>query len=321
MNNAWIICKKEIKDFLRDRFLLILFVFLSLIMVISVGVSAAEFRTKLADYNQYIAALKSAGSHIPPQPQLFALQLLRGSIEYLELVGALFAVIIGYGMIAKERYRGTLQLLFSRPVSSSTLAAGKVLALATFWLFTIGSVFAVMTISLLVIGNAPLHSIDIGRLAIAAGLAWVYLLFWSCLAIGLASITKNLSSALIISMALWLVVVLILPQIGDTMDPDNQVPGGLFKSLQVDKAHEKAVIDHFSGYETTRNIVEVSSITKQFERPAFAILGTNATYNQKSIKFVALRLWPNALTLLIGTIVSVYFALRISTKKTLLRKE
>jgi ABC-2 type transport system permease protein len=308
-------------DFLRDRFMLVLFVFLAFIMVISVGVSSADFRSKIADYNQYVSALKAAGSAFPPQPQLFPLQLLRGSIEYLELIGALFAVIIGYGMVAKEKYRGTLQLLFSRPISPSTLAAGKVTALALLWLVTVIGVFVIITASLIVIGNAPLHGVDIGRLAITAGLAWVYLLFWSCLAMGVAALAKNLSTALIVTLAIWLVFVLILPQIGDTMDPDNQVPGGLFKSLQVDKAHEKAVTAHFTGYESARNYLEVVSVTKQFERPAFAILGTNASYNQKSIKFVALRLWPNVLSLVLSTIAAVYFAVRMTTKQRLLRKE
>ena len=92
-----------------------------------------------------------------------------------------------------------------------------------------------------------------------------------------------------------------MPQIGDTMDPDNQVPGGLFMSLQVDKAHEQAVISHFTGYERTRNYVEVTSITKQYERPRFGYFGINETYNQKSAGSVSTGLWPNALWLFIGT--------------------
>lgn len=321
MNNVWVICKKELNDFLADRFMLVLFVFLVLIMVVSVAVSSADFRSKIADYNQYTAALRATGSLIPHQPQLFPLQLLRGSIEYLELIGALFAAIIGYGLIAKEKHRGTLQLLFSRPISGYTLAAGKLLALALLWLLTVTGIFTVITASLVLIGNAPLQAVDIARLLIVAGMACLYLLLWSSVAMGLAVIARNLSTALIITIALWLIFVLILPQIGDTMDPDNQVPGGLFKSLQVDKAHEKAVTDHFAGYETTRNYVEVSSVTKQFERPVFAILGTNDSYNQKSIAFVVVRLWPNALSLLLNTVAAVVFALRLTTKKRLLRKE
>ena len=300
---------------------MVLFCFLAAVMVISVAVSSADFRSKIADYNLYVASLKAAGSAVLPQPQLFPLQLLRGSIEYLELIGALFAIIIGYGMIAKEKQRGTLQLLFSRPLSKYSLAGGKVLALATMWLVTVAGIFVVIIGSLVLIGNAPLHGVDFIRLMIVAGLSWVYLLFWSCLAMGLTSTSKKLSTALVIGLVIWLVVVLIMPQIGDTMDPDNQVPGGLFKSLQVDKAHEQAVITHFAGYETTRNYVEVTSITKQYERPTFGYLGINDTYNQKSVGIVSIGLWPNALWLFIGTGASVGFAIWSSTKQKLLRKD
>jgi ABC-2 type transport system permease protein len=138
---------------------------------------------------------------------------------------------------------------------------------------------------------------------------------------GLTAISKHLTSALVIALALWLVFVLILPQIGDTMDPDNQVPGGLFKSLQVDKAHEQRVISHFSGYETTRNYVEVSSITKQLERPTFAYLGINDSYNQKSLSFVSVRMWPNILSLLLGLAGAALFSVWGCSKRRLLREE
>ena len=321
MNNIWTICRKELRDFMRSRNFVLLLVFLVAIMVISMAVSAADFRTKIADYSHYVVALQASGSTVSQPPQLFALQLLRGSIEYLELIGALLAIILGYGMVAKEKQRGTLQLLFSRPIEKHALAIGKMLALSLVWLGVIGAVFVVTTTGLLFIGNAPLHPIDIERIGIVAVLAWLYLLFWSFPAMGLSALSKRLSTALIVSLALWLVVVLILPQIGDTMDPDNQVPGGLFKSLQVDKAHEKNVISRFTGYETTRNYVEVSSITKQFERPAFAYLGTNDSYNQKPLGFVSLRMWPNMLSLLLGLIAATIFSVWSFTKQRLLRKE
>jgi ABC-2 type transport system permease protein len=321
MNRVWVVSKKELHEVVRNRFFVVILGFLAAIMVVSVAISSADFSSKIADYNHYLAALKASGQTILPQPQLFPLQLLRGSIEYLELIGALFAIVVGYGMIAKEKQRGTLQLLFSRPLGKYSLAGGKILTLALVWLVMIASVFSIIIVALLLIGNVSLHGVDIARLAITALLAWFYLLFWSCLAMGMAAAIGRLSSALIVALCLWLMFVLIMPQIGDTMDPDNQVPGGLFKSLQVDKAHEHAVIAHFSGYETTRNYVEVVSITKQFERPVFGYLGINESYNQKPVSFVSIRLWPNALSLFLGLLGSIWFALWASTKQKLLRKE
>jgi ABC-2 type transport system permease protein len=81
--------------------------------------------------------------------------------------------------------------------------------------------------------------------------------------------------------------VLIVPQIGDTMDPDNQVPGGLFAALQVKKPDEKKVLAHFKTYENLRNGLEETSLTKHFERGSFAVTGIKDKYNGKSLGFIA----------------------------------
>lgn len=92
---------------------------------------------------------------------------------------------------------------------------------------------------------------------------------------------------------IWLLFVLIIPQIGDTMDPDNQVPGGLFAALGIPKAQEHAVLAHFSAYDTLRNGLEMTSVTKHFERLSFALLGIKSTYQPISFLYLArhARLW------------------------------
>jgi hypothetical protein len=86
---------------------------------------------------------------------------------------------------------------------------------------------------------------------------------WSLLALALASLTRQPASGLVLALVLWLVIVLVIPQIGDTMDPDNQIPGGLFASLQIDATNENALMTRFASYETWRDFVEQTSTTKQ----------------------------------------------------------
>jgi ABC-2 type transport system permease protein len=86
---------------------------------------------------------------------------------------------------------------------------------------------------------------------------------------------------------IWLSVVLIIPQIGDTMDPDNQVPGGLFTALQVKKPDEKKVLKRFATYEKVRNTLEETSLTKHFERATFAFTGIKDKYNGKPLGTIA----------------------------------
>ena len=313
--------RKELLDIRRNRFLLLLLSFVLVAVLVSIFISALDFRTKLDAYNKYAQALKQVNSTIAPAPpQLFPLQLLQGSIEYIEILGALFAIVLGYGMVAKEKLRATLGLIFTRPVGRYQLANGKLLALAITWFAAVVTIFSVLTFVLEVVANSPLHLIDAYRLLMSAGVTWVYLLFWSALAMGLASFTRQLGISLVVSIVLWLSVVLILPQIGDTMDPDNQVPGGLFFSLQISKNHEHQLLAHFATFEKVRNSLEVSSITKHYERTTFDYLGIKPKYNQTPIGYAFMGTLPNLLTLLFGTIGVMFFALRTTTRKKLLRR-
>jgi len=322
MNSVLVVTRKELLDLRRNKFLILLLGFIVVAVTLSVVVASIDFRVKLDAYTGYVDALKASGSSVAPtRPQLFPLQLLRGGVEYVELIGALFAIITGYGMVAKERRRATIELLFSRPLSTYSLATGKVLALAITWLVAVGVIFTAATATLLLVGNAVLTGVDVGRLVISAALAWAFLLLWSAVAMGLATVNLRLSTGLIVALVAWLVVVLIIPQVGDTMDPDNQVPGGLFKTLAIAKPDEKAVLANFTAFDTVRNLFELSSITKHFERATFAFLGIKDAFNQAPIGLVWAKTLNNSLALAAGTIAAVAFAVGSTTRKTLLRRQ
>ena len=321
MTSALVIARKELLDLRRNRFLLAILGFVLVAVVISVVVSATQFGTKLDAYNAYLDALRAAGNTTTPAaPQLFPLQLLRGSIEYLEILGALFAIVIGYGMIAKEKQRATLQLIYSRPIGRYSLPAGKLIALAVAWLIAVTVIFGAVTATVAIVGHASFAAIDVQRMVITAVTSWAYLLMWSALALGLASTTRRLSTALIIALVLWLTVVLIIPQIGDTMDPDNQVPGGLFKSLAIAKPDEQAVLANFTGFDTARNGLEVSSVTKHYERFTFAVLGIKDQHNQQPLAAVWTGTWNNAISLWLAAFAALGFAILTTTRTKLLRR-
>ena len=115
-------------------------------------------------------------------------------------------------------------------------------------------------------------------------------------------------------------MVLILPQIGDTMDPNNQVPGGLFNSLQISKKNELAVLANFAGFDKVRNGIEVSSITKHYERSTFAYLGIKDKFNQKPIGFAFVGTLPNLISLIFASFGVILFAALTTTRKKLLRR-
>ena len=320
MAEVGVLCRKELKDLSRSRAIAMLLVFLSAVILLSVLVAAADYRVKLAEYTAYADALKAAGGSPTPPPSLFPLQMLRAGIEYLEIVGSLFAVILGYGLVAKEKGSNTLQLLFTRPLGRHAFAGGKILATVLVWLVVVVALFAVVALAVLLAGQAQLGGEDFLRLAIAAAHTWAYFIMWSLLALTLASLTRQPASGLVLALVLWLVIVLVIPQIGDTMDPDNQIPGGLFTTLQIDAANEKALMTHFAGYETGRDLVEQTSTTKQYERAVLAYLGAKADYSQMPLGGVWEATFHNSLWLFATSIFTVAGAFLSTTRETLLRK-
>lgn len=322
MTSTLVVARKELLDLRRSRLPLLLLGFLTIAATVSVLVQSAQFRAGMQQYEQYVAALHASGTAVTAAPpQLFPLQLLRGSVEYLEIIGALFAIVIGYGAVAKEKQRATIELLFTRPVHRYAVAAGKILALAAAWLATVLGLTLALVLALVLVGHAPLHQADLIRLGIGALAAWSYLVVWSVLAMGVASLARDPVGGLVAVLVLWLVVVLVLPQVGDTMDPDNQVPGGLFLSLHVPKSAEHAVMAHFATYEYVRNGLEVASITKHYERLTFAVLGIKDMFNQQPVGQVLAKTLPNLLTLAAATASSVGFALLTTTRRSLLRRQ
>lgn len=321
MRSIATLCGKELRDLSRSRSVRVLVIFLAAVVVLSVLVASADFRVKIADYNSYLQSVKASGATVnAPPPELFPLQMLRAGMEYLEIVGSLFAVVLGYGLIAKEKNNATLQLLFTRPLGRHSFAVGKILAALVIWTAVTVALFAVIAGTLLLVGNASLQGADMVRLVVAAVHTILYLVMWSLVTLALAALTRAPATGLVLTLVLWLVVVLVIPQIGDTMDPDNQIPGGLFASLQIDQTHQQAVMANFAGYETARDLIEQTSVTKQYERPLFAWLGIKNQFNQQTAAYVWAGTFNYSLWLLAGFTAAAAAALLAGTRDKLLRR-
>ena len=321
MSRLIVIAKKEIQDAIRSKQALALIAFLSISILVSVWVASAAFSIKMDEYNIYLAALTpDLQSQALARPQLFPLTLIRSGIEYIEIIGALFAFIIGFTAISKERSRGTSLLLLSRPIRKSEILLAKVLGLFVIWTTVLSAIYVISVAAIIAVGHGRLLGIDYLRLAIVFLVADVYLLFWSFFAVAITARMKEFTSAILVGITTWLVVVLVIPQIGDTMDPDNQVPGGLFGSLGILKSTETSILAHFHTFDVIRNGLEVSSITKLFERVAFAFLGIKDKYNQLPVATVAKALGSSLIAILCLTVVIGVITVMISRSEETLRR-
>jgi ABC-type transport system involved in multi-copper enzyme maturation permease subunit len=131
------------------------------------------------------------------------------------------------------------------------------------------------------------------------------MLLFFALGTWLSTRSRALANGLIVALVIWLAAVLLVPQIGDTMDPDNQVPGGLFAALRVQERDKDMVLAKFSTYEKLRNNLEETSLTKHYERFAFAVTGVKEKYNGQSLGAIATAkrndlVWMALYTALLG---------------------
>lgn len=288
MHSILTVGKKEFGDAVRNKVFVTFFVFLILLTTVSLYIGSVTFQQKVSIFQIAYDQLVQSGQSVAnlTKPEFYPLQLLRASIEYLEIIGAVLAISLGYLSIAKEKGNNTLPLIFSRPVTRTQYYLGKMLGNAALLVTVVVCIFMIDILLLTIIGAVHFSSTEILKMLLSAGATFVYFFLFFCFAALCSILMRHSSNALIFSFVIWLIVVLVVPQIGDTMDTDNQVPGGFFKAIHVNKPESKIILQQFSTYETLRNGLEETSITKHYERLTFALLGIKDTYNGKSLGFI-----------------------------------
>ncbi len=288
MNTILTIAKKEYTDMTRNGLFLVLSGFLLLLTGISIMIASLDFSAQVAQYTAALAQLTQAErlGAVLSAPQYYPLQMLRGAIEYLEIIGAVIAIVLGYLAISKEKGTNTSRMLLTRPVSQGAFVGGKVLGGSALLLSLLGIIFIFIVGAITGIGHVFFSGAELTKLIVTFLFTYLYLMFFFCFSMTLTLFSKDLPRALLLSFTLWLVFVLIIPQVGDTMDPDNQVPGGFFSSMHVTQDQQTQIIGKFKRYENLRNALEVSSIEKHYERLSFAMLGIKTTYNDKDLGFI-----------------------------------
>jgi ABC-2 type transport system permease protein len=304
-----VIARKEISDAFRNRLFLLALIMLLGLSLIAIGLGALSVRAQMADYLQSVKILTELGrSDFPAIPSLNPIAVSKNFINYLAMVGALLAMILGFTAINKERQAGTLGLILSRPVYRDQFLTGKVVGNALLLAALMAIVGFATFLAIGLIGKIWLNGDQIIKLALTMGMSWLYLLTFYLLAQFFALLLPNGNHALLLTIIVWLVFAFIFPQIGDTMDLDNQLPGGFFATLGLDKAGEDAALQQFKWYETVRDGVEELSPTKHYERISYALLGIKNQFAENT--------WQELLQLklvnLVGLIVPVVLLLSAS---------
>jgi ABC-2 type transport system permease protein len=133
-----------------------------------------------------------------------------------QLFGPLLVILLGHGLIAREREAGTLATLLAQGAPGRLLLAGKAAALLL--------VIVLMSIPLAVSAALAVHAGD-PPLA-AAGLVAVYLLYlsiWGALTLLASALFMRRTATLAALATLWVVLTLVLPAVA-VSSTSNTVP-------------------------------------------------------------------------------------------------
>ena len=279
------VAQKDLSDASRDRFIGILTACLALATLVSLITGALALAAEVAAYQEARTTLLALGKSLDAitAPDFHPLKLLRGAIEQIEILGAVLGILSGFRTAASERGRQTLALILTRPLQRWQFLAGKYLAGVLLLSGGFFVVFALATLMLQLISGVGLSADDVLRITLVWGVASCYVLAFYSFTFVLTLWVRRPAHALLIAFMAWLLVVLIAPQIGDTLDPDNQVVGGVFQQLNVPKPAQDRIMKGYASFETIRNGIEASSLTKHFERFSFAVLGVKDSYAGKPL--------------------------------------
>ena len=287
------LARHEYRAAVRSRILVTLLGILIVVTIASVYIAAVSHRSQVADYQAYKNAAQASGLDRIAPSQLAPLSLLRGAFEYLQIIGAVIAITLGYLTVSRERANRTLALIRSRPVTPGELTAGSLVG-AVGLIATLVTVTAVVgVIGTGVIGHDWINGREAIKLLLAYLASTIYMTGFYCLGAITTAKTKHAANGLVIALGIWLVIVLVFPQIGDTLDADNQVPGGLFKALGLNRDDETTLLNHFSVYETIRTRIEYLSFAQHYQRFAFAMVDVKERYRPFGLGWLFARVWTD----------------------------
>ncbi len=224
MNTIMVIAKREFKSVFRNRLFVTIALLFLVLSILSVYIGSSTKKTEMRVYNERVAALTNQGySDLPPKPVINTLTILFNLTEYISIVGAILAVVLGYNTLISEKESGTLKLILSRPVYRDWLITGKLLGNAAVIITLMVLVFVFNILLLILVGGILPTGIEVLRLFIFILLGFFYMLIFLSLSILLSIRLSNSSTVFMVSLVIWMLFSFVIPQMADAVKSNSTV--------------------------------------------------------------------------------------------------
>jgi ABC-type transport system involved in multi-copper enzyme maturation permease subunit len=216
-----VIAYSTVRMAIRDKTLLILAaMFISMVVISAyLGWSANHIIDQI--YQQ--ATLLFAANHqaLPDNPLAHQspLSLLRNMTTYVSLLGALLTMVLGVQIIAEDRRSGVFPLIATRPITRSSYALGKMVALAISILIVLTVALLISGVSLIALPGTHMMPADWYGLIGFYAISTLFLFLFGLLAMTCAALSRSETMGIVIPVSIWLCLTFVLPQLSANINP------------------------------------------------------------------------------------------------------
>ena len=251
MSAVLTVVKQEIRSAFRERLAIALLVVFLGMALASAAIGWASHHTVTSVYNETVVQL---GRDVPnPFADVSALEVVKNTVIYIVLIGALLAVVAGVRAGVRDRKSGVTDLVLSRPIGARSYMVGKLMGVQAWMGIVLTAALVVSWLSVWVISRSPLGLADTGSLVGFMALAWVFLLPFSVTGLIAGSRSQHESTALLLPILIWVAITFAFPQLGTAQNPTallNPVPSAASTSdlfFQVNHAifQPISITEHF----------------------------------------------------------------------------
>ena len=218
------VTSQQVLSLRRQRVFLAMLTTLLTMTVFAGVLGWSSHRTIVRVYDEAVKLLASTGKPAPPNPFLLkpTLSMLSNMVVYIPLIGALLALLIGHLSIVDDEVDGTGRLVFSRQITRTSYALGKMVGTAIVLAAIAAASLLVSAASLFVV-NHTIAVGDFGRLALFYALSWLYLMVFGLIGMVTVLSSRRRSIALLAAMGAWLVVTFVIPQFTSGLRPTQSL--------------------------------------------------------------------------------------------------
>ena len=251
-NKVLVVARKEFLDSMTSKVFVAMFAIFLLLTLATTVMGINEYNKQLSGYQQSQSSSIGGDSAFfsdYPEPQVVNI-VFGGMIEYIAIIGAILAIILGFNSISGEKKRGNLKTVLSYPLYRDNLINGKFLGKIGVLLLTL-AISSFMGVMAVVVMGIKLTLGDFFAVLIFLLISSIYLIMFFGVSMLFSVFCKNDSSSLLFSMIVWLVAVMlmaplatmavniIIPQEDFYSSPMNEVDGGLTDLGEEDSASAK----------------------------------------------------------------------------------